>query len=198
IFADGFDGEVVAVCEPLQLLQDTSFEASLTGGPWTSTSTNFGTGLCDEASCGTGGGSAVPHTGNVWVWMGGTTAAETTTASQSVVIPAGSERHLNYWLFVGALGGAGAELSINVDGTTVDTVAEPAVVDAGYSQRTVDLSSFADGASHTIEFSLNAPASAEVSNFSLDDVTLECEPSVTGAVPLPLGPVGGSRARIQN
>ncbi|HEX7769493.1 MAG TPA: GEVED domain-containing protein, partial [Dokdonella sp.] len=46
IFADGFDGEVVAVCEPLQLLQDTSFEASLTGGPWTSTSTNFGTGLC--------------------------------------------------------------------------------------------------------------------------------------------------------
>lgn len=200
IFADGFDGEVVAECEPLQLLLDTSFEASGSGsGPWTSTSTNFGSGWCTEATCGVGGGTAGPHTGEVWAWLGGAGgAAETTTASQSVVIPAGSERHLNYWLWIGSVGASGAQMSINVDGSPVDTIAEPAEAELGYSQRTVDLSSFADGASHTIEFNYSTPAGAN-SNYNLDDVTLECEPSVTQLpVSRPLGPSGSITARIRN
>src|SRR5690606_1907482 len=92
----------VATCEPAQLLLDTSFEASGSGsGPWTSTSTNFGSGWCTADSCGTGGGTAGAHTGSVWAWLGGAGGAvETTTASQSVVIPAGSDRHLNYWLWI--------------------------------------------------------------------------------------------------
>lgn len=199
IFADGFDGEVVVECEPLQLLLDTSFEESGGGaGPWTSTSTNFGSGWCTEASCGNGGGTAGAHTGDVWAWLGGTASAEVTTASQSVVIPAGSERHLNYWLWIGSVGGVGAQMAINVDGSPVDTIAEPAEPEVGYSQRTVDLSSFADGASHTIEFNYSTPAGV-VSNYSLDDVTLECEPAVTQLpVARPLGPSGSITARIRN
>ena len=199
IFADGFDGEVVGECEPLQLLLDTSFEESGTGsGPWTSTSTTFGTGWCTEATCGNGGGTAGAHSGDVWVWMGGAdVAAETTTASQAVVIPAGSDRHLNYWLWIGSIGGVGAQMAINVDGTPVDTIAEPAEAELAYSQRTVDLSSFADGASHTIEFNYSTPAGAN-SNYSLDDVTLDCEPAVTQPVARPLGPSGSITARIRN
>ena len=200
IFADGFDGEVVVECEPLQLLLDTSFEESGGGaGPWTSTSTNFGSGWCTDASCGNGNGTAGAHSGDVWAWLGGANAlAETTTASQAVVIPAGSERHLNYWLWIGAVGGVGAQMAINVDGSPVDTIAEPAEAELAYSQRTVDLSSFADGASHTIEFNYSTPAGAN-SNYSLDDVTLECEPAVTQPpVARPLGPSGSITARIRN
>lgn len=185
----------IATCEPAQLLLDTSFEASGSGsGPWTSTSTNFGSGWCTEGTCGNGGGTAGAHSGSVWAWFGGAgTIAETTTASQAVVIPAGSERHLNYWLWIGSVGGVGAQMAINVDGSPVDTIAEPAVAETGYAQRTVDLSAFADGASHTIEFRYSTPAGAN-SNYSLDDVTLECEPPAHQ----PPAPAGSSLARIRN
>lgn len=196
IFADGFEG--VATCDAAsQLLLDPSFEASLDGsGPWDSTSTNFGTALCDDASCGSGNGTATARTGTVWAWFGGTADPETATASQAVVIPAGT-RFLNFYLWIGsATGGAGAtNMDVNVDGTSVVSYPEPAVAEAGYTLRSIDMSAFADGASHTIEF--NYVATGTSSNYSVDDVTLDCAAgSPVAPRPAPNAPKGPASFRL--
>ncbi len=186
IFANGFECEPgfpdcdpePPKCEPLQLLEDPSFEAtdgtSFTNPFWPDFSAAFGGVLCNAGLCGTGGGTAGPRTGDFWPWLGGTGSVETAWIEQAVVIPAGSERHLNFWLWVGSVAGTGATLEVRVDGNAVETIAEPATAETGYSQRTVDLSAFADGASHTIRFHYESPAGGN-SSFNLDDVTLECE-----------------------
>lgn len=169
IFKDGFDG--APQCEPQQLLADTSFEASLDGtGPWASTSSNFGTALCDVAGCGSGSGSAGPRTGSVWAWLGGSSNAETATASQSVVIPSGGSRFLNFYLWIGSVAGNATNMDVKVDGNTVQSYPEPSAAEGDYTLRSVDLSTYADGASHTIGFNYSGISS----NYNVDDVTLDC------------------------
>ena len=176
IFEDGFDGPGGGeICEPLQPIKDPSFEDSLDGsGPWASTSTNFGSALCSIAVCGAGDGSEAPHTGAVWAWFGGVPdgVAEDATASQSLVIPAGSDRYLNFWLRRDG-GGGSSTLDVTVDGTSVITFEEPVEPELDYRQRSVDISSHADGASHTVEFHYSTTAPL-TSTFNLDDVTIDC------------------------
>jgi hypothetical protein len=172
IFCDGFD-PAAAACEPAQLLQDTSFEASLDGsGPWDSTSSNFGTALCDLAGCGNGGGTATPRTGDVWAWFGGIDDAEIATASQAVTIPTGGTRFVNFFLWIGSAAGGAGNLDVKVDSNVVASFPEPAGPEAGYTLRSVDVSAFADGASHTIMFDYDSAGTQ--SNYSVDDVTLDC------------------------
>jgi hypothetical protein len=170
IFRDGFDG--APVCDPQQLLEDTSFEASLDGtGPWDSTSSNFGTALCDEASCGNGNGTATPRTGLIWAWLGGSSGQEDATATQTVTIPSGGTRFLNFYLWIGSVAGNGSNMDVTVDSDVVESYPEPAAAESGYTLRSVDLSAYADGASHTVGFSYSGISS----NYSVDDVTLDCE-----------------------
>jgi|GEM_PF-2294776 len=170
IFADGFEGE--PECIPEQLLSDTSFEASLDGsGPWASTSSNFGTALCDEFNCGLGGGTAGPRTGSVWAWLGGSSGMEVSTATQTVVIPQGASRFLNFYLWIGSLQGNASNMDVMVDSNIVQSFPEPASPESGYSLRSVDLSAYADGASHAVGFRYSGIAS----NYSIDDVTLDCQ-----------------------
>jgi hypothetical protein len=187
-------------CEPVQLLQDPGFEATdssalpYTNPFWDSTSTNFGTSFCDEFTCGTGGGTAGVHGGTYWVWLGGAQAPETSTLSQSVVIPAGETRFLNFWLWIGAIGDGSTNMDVSVDATVVTSFPEPAAAEAGYTQRGVDVSSFADGNSHTITFTYT-DANATGSNYSLDDVTIDCTPApATRSLPR-IVPITGSTAR---
>jgi len=49
---------------------------------------------------------------------------------------------------------------------------EPAAPEAGYTLRSVDVSAFADGASHTIGFDYDSGGTQ--SNYSVDDATLDC------------------------
>ncbi len=172
VLRDGFEGTAV------QPVLDSGFELSLgNNGPWLSTSTSFGTSLCDVAYCGNGGGSAGPHGGNVWVWFGGTNQAETGTASQVLTIPAGGPRHLNFWLRAGLVADGSATLGVSVDGVEVAEFHEPESDEAGYTQRSVDISAYADGASHKIEFRYTKPATSGSSNFSVDDVTIDAAPA---------------------
>jgi hypothetical protein len=188
-------------CEPAQLLQDPGFESTdssalpYTNPFWDSTSTNFGTSFCDEFTCGTGGGTAGVHGGTYWVWLGGAQAPETSTVSQSVVIPAGDTRFLNFWLWIGAVSDGTTNMDVSVDDTVVTSFPEPAAAEAGYTQRGIDVSSFADGNSHTITFAYTDP-NGSGSNYSLDDVTMDCTPAPMTR-PLPrLLPVTGSTARM--
>jgi hypothetical protein len=73
----------------------------------------------------------------------------------------------------------------------VTSFPEPAAAEAGYTQRGIDISTFADGASHTIEFSYT-DANGTGSNYSVDDVTIDCTPAPR-TNPLPnLHPVAGA------
>lgn len=178
IFANGFDPDAPE-CEPIQLLQDTSFEAtdpdSYLNPFWPDHSDAFGGVLCDVAACGTGGGTAAPRSGSFWAWLGGISQPEVAWVEQSVVIPPSPERHLNFWLWIGAVNGGGSTLQIQVDGNTVHTINEPGSPDAGYVPHSVDLSQYADGNSHTIRFRYQS-STPLLANYNLDDVTLECTP----------------------
>lgn len=190
IFKDGFDN-----APPVQ---DGSFEQSVSGsGPWISTSTSFGSALCTVPSCDDGGGTAGPRTGAAWAWFGGAAAGtpEEATASQSVTIPSGGPQYLNFWLWIGAVGGSDSVLTVSVDGTPVGSYAEPAEAEAGYSQRSIDVSAYADDAAHTIEFHY-AETAGVPSNYSVDDVTIDAEqPPLRTPVAAARQPQAGTTAR---
>ena len=169
-------------CTPSSnIITDGGFELTsdddLTNPFWNSTSTALGTSLCTISACGTGNGTANPRTGNGWTWFDGTldgTNAEVGTVSQTVTIPTGATATLNYYLRVGAVTApSNSTLQVKVDGMTVQTINEPAVAEAAYTLRTVNLSAFANGASHVVSFNYNRPAGTTGSdNFTIDDVSL--------------------------
>ena len=177
IFADGFDGEGVAVCEPLQLFEDTSFEAtSVDGG----TNTFWDSGSTTGDSVFWGSGSV--RTGSFAVWMGGYGggAPETMHAEQSVVFT-GTNRHLNFWRMNARQGGGVSEVKFIVDGATVhtdSTIALPAETD--WVSQSIDLSAYADGQSHTVRIQYDHNGTGEDANYFLDDATLDCEAAPAG------------------
>lgn len=177
----------------VNLLVDPSIEQSsgttvITNPNWPSTSTNFTSSLCDLGLCGTGGNSAGPRTGNFWAWFGGTANLELASIQQTVVIPSGPAPTLKYWLRIGAVNTPfNATLQVKVDGTTIQTITEPGTAEADYTERTVVLpAGAANGASHVIRFEYTNLSGSGISNFSVDDITLETPCS--GPTPTPVPP----------
>jgi len=155
------------------LFQDPSFEQYTPNPAWGEASTNFTTPLCTATYCGTGGGTALPRTGEVWGWFGGTSAAETASLSQTVTIPYGSAK-LEFYLWLG-LAGVGSDASdrfaVRIDDTPVFSAnATQTALYPSYTKVTVDVSSFADGGSHTVTF--RSVTEGQTVNFNLDDVSL--------------------------
>ena len=165
------------------LLSDPSFEAGSPNPSWFESSTNAGTPLCTVGTCGTGSGTAGPHSGNWWAWFGGVSPYEEGIVSQSVVIPAGSAT-LSFWLWIGHRSGNGIDyLSALMDGNPVFTVYEYTVGYDSYTQVTLDVSSYADGAPHTLEF-LSEIFGPVISNISVDDVELVSNVGIINEVPI--------------
>lgn len=178
VFADGFDEGGSDAC---QLIQDPSFEAtdpdSYKNPFWNSTSTNYGDALCFSDGC----DNMPARTGQVFAYFGGFQAedpAEVGTVSQSVTIPAGRNYTLNFWMDVPFVTAPFNDVvKVKVDGTTVWTFNEPGSAEtAGYTQRSVDLSAYADGAAHLIMIEYTHPADGIMSDVLIDDVTLDCAP----------------------
>ena len=95
-----------------------------------------------------------------------------------MVLPVGAPRHLNFFLRRGRVTAPfDAELRVKIDGSTVRTFNEPSSAEADYIARTVDLSSFANGQSHLIEFEYINPGGSGTSNFVVDDLSVVCTPS---------------------
>ena len=114
----------------------------------------------------------------MWAWFGGFPNAVGHTASltQAVTIPAGTAS-LTYWFRNGAVTAPfDTTLTVKVDATTVKTHTEAAVADAAYAQQTVDLTPFADGASHTLSFNYLNPTGGASVNMTLDDVSINSTP----------------------
>jgi hypothetical protein len=180
------------------VVQDGGFEAGSPNPFWTEASTNFGTPLCDLDGCGTGTGTG-PLTGDWWAWFGGVAAAEAGSVSQSVTIPAGGAATLSFWVEQFVCSGAAADyLEVNIDGTQLwqTTGADPACGVLGYRQITLDVSAYADGGAHTLEFNSEIFGTPSLTNFFVDDVTLEAGPCQQ-AVDIPwlsVAPANGSTA----
>ena len=171
-------------CGGTNVIVDGTFEA---GTPWpawtTQTSTNFGTPLCDVASCGTGGGTAPPFAGNNWAWFGGIAAPETATAGQTVTIASGGSASLTFQMRIGTVTTPFTDvLNVRVDGAIQQTFIEPATAEAAYTLRTINLNAFANGAAHAILFEYIGP-SAGTANFTVDDVVLTAGGACPSATP---------------
>ncbi|MBL0343451.1 MAG: PKD domain-containing protein [Bacteroidetes bacterium] len=185
----------------MELVTDGGFENGPGAGSWIEASSNFGTPLCDLALCGTGTGTG-PRTGTYWAWFGGIQATtETASVEQSFVIPAGGTVSLTFWLEQIVCDGPQDFMEVSIDGNIVfstDGVSALCGV-LGYSLQTVDISSYADGNSHTLSFnSTTFSANGNVTNFFIDDISVM---SSTGSGNCPdiltdgdfeLGPGGGA------
>lgn len=160
-----------------QILADSSFEASGPGGsPWSSTSSNFGTSLCDLASCGTCGGPCVPNSGLWYVWFGGTSSAEIGTVAQTFNAVSAGTGTLFFHLKVPMKGAAGDTLSMLLDGVsqskiaTIDSIGTYVYISVNMGQITVG--------SHNLTFRFEKQPSATAVNVLIDDVKL----TIGGAV----------------
>lgn len=153
------------------IILDPGFEAYTPNPYWDEYSASYGTPLCTVADCGTGTGSG-PHTGQAWTWFGGATAGDTGYVSQDVEIPVGIAT-MTFWAEQAVCGDAGASnyMALVIDGEELWRTdgLDPACGTAAYRQIEVDVSDFADGATHEIKFSSVTVGSG---NFFLDDVEL--------------------------
>lgn len=155
-------------------INDGSFEAGAFAGTWTEASTNFGTPLCDVASCGDCGGACVARTGTFYAWYGGAGAVETGSVEQTVTIPTGTNASIGLWVKI-ALPGAGLaadRLEVSVDGTVVSTVsALDSAAYTDYALLTIDVSAMADGNAHSLRIEGFQSATTSF-NLLVDDVVL--------------------------
>lgn len=177
IFRNGFDPQAQTAC---QLLLDPSFEATdpdTYANPfWTSTSTNYGDALCFSDGC----ADMPAHSGQVFAYFGGfqeEALAEIGTVSQSVVIPAGRDYTLSFWMNVPYVSSPYNDVvRAKVDGNVVWSFNEPSTAESmgAYAQYSVDVSAYADGAAHTISIEYNHPSGSIMSDVLVDDITLDC------------------------
>lgn len=173
------------------LVLDPGFEDGTPNSFWTEVEATFGTPICDAGGCGVGGGTG-PRSGSFWVWFGGLSSAATAgSMTQSVTIPAGATT-LSFWLetpVCNTANGAGDFATLSVDGNELwRTDATSATCNTvGYAQVNVDVSAFADDASHTLAFASQTLGNGTVTNFFIDDVEL-LAPPVCGVAQAPLEP----------
>jgi len=168
--ATGPGGELTAE----QVVLDPSFEEYTPNPYWDEYSETFGTPLCTEEDCGTGGGSG-PNTGLVWSWFGGASAGDIGYVSQDVLIMPGTAM-MTFWVEQVVCGDAGADnyMALSIDGTEIWRTdgLDPACGVTGYRKIEIDVSDYADGATHEIMFD---SVTLDLGNFFLDDVEIQLE-----------------------
>ncbi len=159
------------------IVTDCSFESGTPSTGWIEASSNFGTPICDTAGCGTGGAPIGPNSGSFWVWFGGVASDEEGSVTQSITIPAASTATLSFAFMAPVCSGDAPDfVEATIDGVSVWSAdganATYCDIDTAYSTISVDVSSYADGASHTLAFHSHVFGVSGTSNFWIDDVDL--------------------------
>jgi hypothetical protein len=153
---------------PQVAVMDSSFEAGSPNPYWEEYSLHFGTPLCDPGFCGTGGGTAGPHTGDWWAWFGGSSIGDLGILTQTVVIPTyASFLNLYYWIGFAAASPTD-NFRVLVDGNVLFTTPVN-VITAGYQELNLDITAYADGLPHAIRLD---SVTTGLGNTSVDDVSL--------------------------
>ena len=128
-----------------------------------------------------------PRTGDWWCWFGGISGTtETGSVTQVINISEGATE-MSFW-FEAILCDSPADLmDVTIDGNIVYAVdgSSPLCGVLGYSEQVIDISAYADGGDHTLEFvSTTVSANAGGTNFFVDDVSIS---GVTCTQPPPAG-----------
>ncbi|MBK9419907.1 MAG: T9SS type A sorting domain-containing protein [Flavobacteriales bacterium] len=159
-------------------ITDGSFEAGIGAGTWNEASANFGTPLCTAAACGTGGGGAVPRTGEVFAWFGGLgDASEIASVDQDANITTGTTANLLVYVKIPATGdgSAGNYLKAFIDGTEVAMVtALDSSAYTNYTLWTVPINAYANGAVHNVKLEAKENGGTPF-NILADDISLEVD-----------------------
>ena len=164
-------------------INDGSFEGGTPNAAWNESSTNFGSPICNITMCGNGGGTSVPRTGNYWAWFGGVASLEIGSIDQTITIPYGTAE-LHFWLRNPVSSGSGNDyLQVQIDDTPVWTVQEGNAAYSNYTEVVVDISTYANGQPHKIEF-YSVCYGTGTTNFCVDDVSL------TSGAPVPVSRLG--------
>jgi hypothetical protein len=165
------------VTAQVEVIEDGSFEAGTPHPVWYEYSSNFGTPICDFSECGNGGGSALPRTGNYFLWFGGIGAAETGYVYQTVTIPE-AYSELRFWFRNAASSGNGSDyLQVQIDDIPVWTVYEGNPLYQEYTEIVIDISAYANNQPHKVEF-YSVCYGPAVTNFIVDDVSIVPPPPV--------------------
>lgn len=152
------------------LLEDPGFEAGLPNGAWDDVSPLFDTPICNS-DC-TDDVGAGPFVGDWWVWFGGIAMADTPSVKQTVLIPDGLAM-LRFGFSINAGSGTGNDVfTVSIDQDPVVQILDTDASDySGWRVLEVDVSRFADGGEHELEFSA-VIAGEGVTNFFVDEVEL--------------------------
>ena len=146
---------------------DSSFEDGTPNSFWAEVSNNpIGTPICEVAVCGQAGGTG-PAEGMFWVNLGSITPFQEGSVSQSIVIPS-SVSKLSFELEIPSCDSAADYFEVLIDGNQELLVdgSSPLCGVIGYSTQTVDISAYADDASHDLEFhSITISENGGVSSF---------------------------------
>ena len=159
---------------------DPSFEAGTPNFYWNEASSNFGSPICDEINCTKGTGSG-PADGSFWAWFGGIAGNhEEASLLQSVVFPL-MATELQFEFEVSACDSAADYFEVLIDGNPELRIdgSSPLCWIIGYATHSVDISAYADGESHNIEFHAETFANnSAVSNFFVDVVSVPGNASI--------------------
>ncbi len=176
------DGWQCSLPVPQIQLPDHSFEAGPGGGTWTESSVNFDTPICNEDACGLSEGVGAAD-GEFWAWLGGIVAGdpdEIASVSQSVAVPS-TAISLAFDFALPYCDSADDFLELRIDGNVEFSVngSDGFCESAGYEVRNVDITAYADGAVHSIEFySESFATNGDATNFFVDNVVFAPTPSI--------------------
>jgi hypothetical protein len=175
-------------CQPR--LYQGGLEGVGPGDPvWTQASTLFGTPVCSTFTC-FPPPTAGPRTFDSWAWFGRNGGVDHGVLSQSVLLPFGTAR-LRFFLWIGDRSGNGTDaLRVLVDGTPVFIATEATPGYGSYSLVDLDVSAWADGAFHEVRLD-SQTAGPGVTNFSVDDLSLEWCPLPRMSIADVVAPEGG-------
>jgi hypothetical protein len=164
---------------------DSNFEA---GSPWTGwpvrSSVFFGDpGPLCNASCGP---TRPPRDGANWAWFGAISGntGDTQTLGQNVSIPSvpvGVTTLFFYLKISDSTPPLTDTFTVKIDGTTVASFPEPSNPDGSYILRSVNVSAFANGASHALLFTYIKPTGGGLSNYLLDGIFLGSCPTASAS-----------------
>jgi hypothetical protein len=165
-------------CAATNVLADGGFEQAAGAPPvcpdWTGTSTQFGSPVCSVDWCGTAGGIQA-RTGLFWVLFGGTVdpAGESSTMTQTVVLPLGTVAELQFYLQISAVSAPFTDLlEVRFDGDLLASFPEPGADESAFSFYAIPLNAYVDGGTHTLAFQFVGPAGGGFAGYNLDDVAV--------------------------
>jgi cysteine-rich repeat protein len=157
-----------------ELVRDGSFEHTALEDVWKITYEDY-----NPVYLYTDSDAPPPSDGLYYLWFGGVAEQESASVSQIITIPTTAST-LTFDLLVGACDSDQDRMEVLIDRTPVFTTT-PCTVTDDYEPQSVDISQFADGDRHTLQFRSRVfAANGDLSSFFVDRVSLSDNQPIGG------------------